>query len=64
MNTYKIRRINDNWEQLINPQGEVIAESHYLDVEDVLEGLGLEYESEEVEEDEDWKTDKMYNDSW
>ena len=48
MDTYKIRKIDDDWEQLVNPQGEVIAESHHLDAEDVLWGLGLKYECEEV----------------
>ena len=52
MDTYKIRKIDDDWEQLVNPQGEVIAESHHLDAEDVLWGLGLEYECEEVWTDE------------
>lgn len=53
MKTYTIRKVNDDWEQLINPEGEIIAESHYLDVEDVLLGLGIKYKCEEVWTDEE-----------
>lgn len=45
-------KISDNWEQLIDDNGAVIAEAHTLDVEDVLRGLKIPYEVEEVDDDE------------
>ncbi len=45
-------RISDNWEQLLNDDGTVIAEAHTLDVEDVLRGLKIPYEVEEMDDDE------------
>ena len=45
---FKVVRENDNWEKLIDDDGNVIAESHSLDVEDVLQGLKIPYECEEI----------------
>lgn len=46
-----IKIINDNWEQLVDDNGAVIAENHCLDVEDVLRGLKIPYEVEYIEDD-------------
>lgn len=45
---FKVVRENDNWEKLIDDDGNVIAESHSLDVEDVLQGLKIPYKCEEI----------------
>ena len=45
---FKVVRENDNWERLIDDDGNVIAESHSLDVEDVLQGLKIPYKCEEI----------------
>ena len=48
-----IIRIGDYWEQLVDDSGEVIAEGHKLDVEDVLWALGIKYTCEEIENEAD-----------
>ena len=50
---FKIVRENDDWEKLIDDDGNIIAEAHHLDVEDVLSGLKIPYECEEINTDED-----------
>ena len=45
---FKVVRENDNWEKLIDDDGNIIAEAHSLDVEDVLQGLKIPYECEEI----------------
>ena len=49
---FKIVRENDDWEKLIDDDGKVIAEAHHLDVEDVLYGLKIPYECEDINTDE------------
>ena len=44
-------KISDNWEQLIDDNGIIIAEAHTLDVEDVLRGLKIPYKVEEVDDE-------------
>ncbi len=46
-----IRDINDNWQQLIDDNGKIIAENHTLDVEEILTGLGIPYKVEYIEDD-------------
>ena len=50
---FKIVRENDDWEKLLDDDGNVIAEAHHLDVEDVLYGLKTPYECEDINTDED-----------
>ena len=50
---FKIVRENGDWEKLIDDDGKVIAEAHHLDVEDVLYGLKIPYECEDINTDED-----------
>ena len=50
---FKIVRENGYWEKLLDDDGNVIAEAHHLDVEDVLYGLKIPYECEDTNTDED-----------
>lgn len=53
---YKIVNVNDDWQKLVDPNGEVIAENHVLYAEDVLYALNLAYERV-FERDEDCEED-------
>lgn len=46
-----ILRKADDWEELENPQGNVIAQGHRLSAEEILSALGVEFHVEELEED-------------
>ena len=46
---YTLRKADD-WEELENPQGKVIAQGHRLSAEEILTALGLEFQVEELEE--------------
>lgn len=43
---YTLRR-NDCWEELIAPNGKVICGNHKLDVTEILNALGIQYNEEE-----------------
>lgn len=47
-----ILREADDWEELEDSQGKVIAQGHRLSAEEVLSALGVEFQIEEVEEEE------------
>ena len=42
-----------DWEELENPQGNVGAQGHRLSAEEVLSALGVEFQTEELESDEE-----------
>lgn len=46
-----ILRKADDWEELENLQGDVVAQGHRLSAEEVLSALGVEFHVEELEED-------------
>lgn len=46
-----ILRKADDWEELENPHGNVIAQGHRLSAEEILSALGVEFHVEELEED-------------
>lgn len=47
---YTLRK-SENWEELEDPQGKVIAQSHRLSTEEILSALGVNFQVEEIEED-------------
>ena len=47
---YILRKAND-WEELEDPQGKVIAQGHRLSAEEILSALGVEFQTQEFEED-------------
>ena len=49
---YTLRKADD-WEELENPQGNVVAQGHRLSAEEVLSALGVEFQTEELENDEE-----------
>ena len=49
---YTLRKADD-WEELENPQGNVVAQGHKLSAEEVLSALGVEFQTEELESDEE-----------
>ena len=49
--TNYILRKADDWEELENPQGNVVAQGYRLSAEEVLFALGVEFQTEELEED-------------
>ena len=49
---YTLRKADD-WEELENPQGNVVAQGHRLSAEEVLSALGVEFQTEELESDEE-----------
>ena len=46
-----ILRKADDWEELEDPQGKVIAQGHRLSAEEILSALGVDFHVEELEED-------------
>ena len=46
-----ILRKAENWEELENPQGKIVAQGHRLDAERILSALGVEFQIEELAED-------------
>ena len=49
---YTLRKADD-WEELENPQGNVVAQGHRLSAEEVLSALGVEFQIKELESDEE-----------
>ena len=45
-----ILRKADDWEELEGPRGNVVAQGHRLSAEEVLSALGVEFQTEEFEE--------------
>ena len=46
-----ILRKADGWEELEDPRGNVVAQGHRLSAEEVLSALGVEFHTQEFEED-------------
>ena len=46
-----ILRKADDWEELEDSRGNVVAQGHRLSAEEVLLALGVEFQTEELEED-------------
>ena len=46
-----ILRKADDWEELEDQRGNVVAQGHRLSAEEVLSALGVEFQTEELEED-------------
>ena len=46
-----ILRKADDWEELEDPRGNVVAQGHRLSAEEVLSALGVEFHTQEFEED-------------
>ena len=46
-----ILRKADDWEELEDPRGNVVAQGHRLSAEEVLSALGVNFQTEEFEED-------------
>ena len=46
-----ILRKADDWEELEDPLGNVVAQGHRLSAEEVLSALGVEFHTQEFEED-------------
>lgn len=46
-----ILRKADDWEELEDPQGKIVAKGHRLYTEEILSALGVEFQIEEIEED-------------
>ena len=49
---YTLRK-GDFWEELIAPNGKVICGNHRLDATEILDALGIQYNEEELESDEE-----------
>ena len=49
--TAYILRKADDWEELEDPRGNVVAQGHRLSAEEVLSALGVEFQTEELESD-------------
>ena len=47
-----ILRKADDWEELEDSQGNVVAQGHRLSAEEVLSALGVEFQTEEIEEED------------
>ena len=47
---YILRKVDD-WEELEDPRGNVVAQGHRLSAEEVLSALGVEFHTQEFEED-------------
>ena len=50
---FQVGEHDSAWDAALDDNGNVIAESHHLDVEDVLYGLKIPYECEDINTDED-----------
>jgi stage V sporulation protein T len=48
---YTLRKADD-WEELEDPQGKVVAQGHRLSVEEILSAVGVEFQIEEIEEED------------
>ena len=46
-----ILRKADDWEELEDPRGNVVAQGHRLSAEEILSALGVEFQTQEFEED-------------
>ena len=46
-----ILRKADDWEELEDSRGNVVAQGHRLSAEEVLSALGVKFQTEELEED-------------
>ena len=46
-----ILRKADDWEELEDPQGKVIAQGHRLSAEEILSALGVDFQMQTLEED-------------
>ena len=46
-----ILRKTDDWEELEDPRGNVVAQGHRLSAEEILSALGVDFHVEELEED-------------
>ena len=46
-----ILRKADDWEELEDPQGKVIAQGHRLSAEEILSALGVDFQMQEFTED-------------
>lgn len=46
-----ILRKADDWEELEDPRGNVVAQGHRLSAEEILSALGVDFHVEELEED-------------
>ena len=46
-----ILRKADDWEELEDPQGKVIAQGHRLSAEEILSALGIDFQMQEFTED-------------
>lgn len=46
-----IFRKADDWEELEDPQGKVIAQGHRLSTEEILSALGVDFQMQEFTED-------------
>lgn len=44
-------QVYDNYERLVDEDGDVVAEGHKLDAEDILFGLRIPFEIVEMEEE-------------
>ena len=47
---YILRKAND-WEELEDPQGKVIAQGHRLSAEEILSALGVDFQMQTLKED-------------
>ena len=46
-----ILRKADDWEELEDPRGNVVAQGHRLSAEEVLSALGVDFQTQTLEED-------------